>query len=88
VDFGSMELTINEEYQAKIGSLSPSISTRLHNAVITGYRGALESVVDLVLFFAIRGPSILLWLVLLLRIRWLARRVWLRANAVASSLNA
>jgi hypothetical protein len=88
VDFGSIELTINEEYEAKIGWLSPSISTPLHNAVITGYRDDLESVVDLVLFFAVRGPSILLWLVLVLPIGWLARRVWLRANAVASSLDA
>jgi hypothetical protein len=88
VDFGTIELTLGEEYKAKIGSASPSISTRLHNAMIAGYRDAVETVVGLILFFAVYGPSILLWILFLLPIAWLGRRLWLRANAVVSSIGA
>jgi anti-sigma factor RsiW len=88
VDFATIDLTLAEEYKAKIGSASPAIATRLHNALVSGYRNAIEALVGIVLFFAANGPSFVLWLILLLPVAWLLRRRWLRANAVASSLGA
>ena len=88
VNFATIDLTLAEEYKAQIGSPSPAISTRLHNALVAGYRDAVETLVGIVLFFAAYGPSLLLWLIFLVPVVWLLRRRWLHANAVASSVGA
>jgi hypothetical protein len=88
VDFATIDLNLAEEYKAQIDSPSPSISTRLHNALVAGYRGALETMVGIVLFFAEYTPSLLLWLALLFPAAWFLRRRWLRAQVFGSSLNA
>ena len=84
VDFAAIELSLAEEYKAQIGSPSPSISTRLHNALVAGYRSAIEGVVSLILFFAEYGPSGLIWLVVLAPLAWFLHRRWARATAVVS----
>src|SRR5580704_16717292 len=66
VAFATVDLNLAEEYQAQINSPSSSTSTRFHNAVVTGYRDALETVIGIVLFFAHVTPSLLVWLALLL----------------------
>jgi hypothetical protein len=81
VDFATIDLSVAEEYKAQIGSRS--ISTRLHNALVGGYRSAVEGVVGLILFFAEYGPSALLWLVLLAPLAWFLRRRWARAGSLA-----
>ncbi len=88
VDFATVDLTLAEEYKAQIGSPSPAISTRIHNALVAGYRDAVETLVGIALFLAADGPSILLWLAFLFPIAWLLRRLWLRANAAASAIGA
>jgi hypothetical protein len=85
VSFASVELILAEEYKAQINSPSPAISTRIHNAMVAGYRDAVENVVGFVLFFAANGPTLLIWLAALAPIAWIARRRWLRANAQLSS---
>jgi chromosome segregation ATPase len=85
VSFASIELTLAEEYKAQINSPSPAISTRIHNAMVAGYRDAVENVVGIVLFLASDGPTLLAWLTILAPVAWLARRRWLRATGQLSS---
>ena len=84
VDFAAIDLSLAEEYKAQIGFPSPSISTRLHNALVTGYRNAVEGLVGLILFFAEYGPSGLIWLVVLVPLAWFLHRRWARATSVVS----
>jgi hypothetical protein len=88
VEFATVNLTLAEEYKAQINSPSPSISTRLHNGLVGGYRDVLETVVSIILFFAEYGPTLLLWFALLFPVGWFVRRRWLRAQGFGSSLPA
>jgi Domain of unknown function (DUF4349) len=66
VDFARVEIQLSEEYKARFDSPpTASVSTRLHNAFVDGYRNATESLLGLVLFVVGYGPSLLLWLVIL-----------------------
>lgn len=84
VDFASIELSLAEEYKAQIGSPSPSIATRFHNAMVAGYRSAVESVVGIILFFAEYGPSAMIWLAFLAPLAWFVRRRWRLAASLTS----
>ena len=86
VDFASVDLKLSEEYKAQLGSPTPSISTRFHNARVAGFRDALETLVGIILFVAEYGPSLLIWLVLLFPPAWLVWRRWRRQYALASSM--
>jgi len=88
VEFATVNLRLAEEYKAQINSPSPSISTRLHNALVAGYRDLVETVVSIILFFAEYGPTLLLWFALLFPLGWFVRRRWLRAQGFSSSLPA
>ncbi len=66
VDFATVELQLSEEYQAQLHPPAASVSTRIHNASVAGYRNAAETVLGIVLFFAEYGPALLIWLVILL----------------------
>jgi hypothetical protein len=87
VDFATIDLNLAEEYKAQINSPSPSLSTRFHNALVAGYRDALETMMGIILFFAEYTPSLLLWLALLFPAGWFLRRRWLRAQVLGFSLN-
>lgn len=83
VDFAAVQLNLGEEYKAQLGSALPAIPTRLRNALVNGYRGAVESLVGIGLFAAGYGPSLLLWIAILffpVRAGW---RRWKRITAVA-----
>jgi hypothetical protein len=86
VDFATVDLRLSEEYKAQLGSPSPSVATRFHNAFVSGYRAAAESVISFVLFFIEYGPSLLIWLLFLAPMFWLTWRRWRRSMAVASSM--
>lgn len=85
VDFATVDLKLSEEYKAQLGSPTPSISTRFHNAMITGFQSALETLVGVVLFFAEYSPTLLAWLVVLFPPAWLVWRRWRRSYVLASS---
>jgi hypothetical protein len=87
VDFATVDLRLSEEYKAQLGSPLPSIATRFHNAFVSGYRAAAESVISFVLFFVEYGPSLLIWLLFLAPMLWLTWRRWRRSMAVASSMS-
>ena len=81
VDFATIDLNLAEEYKAEMGTPSPSISTRFHNALVVGYRNARDSVVGLFVFFAEYGPFALIWLAVLAALAWFLRRRWIRATS-------
>jgi hypothetical protein len=66
VDFATIELRVSEEYKAKLDNSSPSASTRVHNSLVAGYKNAVETLLGFVLFFAESGPTLLIWLVIIL----------------------
>jgi hypothetical protein len=88
VDFATVDLKLAEEYKAQLGSPSPAISTRLHNAGVTGYRDAVETLVGIILFFVEYGPSLLVWLTVLFPAAWWLWRRWRRGYAMGASVRA
>jgi hypothetical protein len=65
VDFATVELQLTEEYKAQLNPPAASVSTRIHNAFVAGYRNASETALGIVLFFAEYGPALLIWLMIL-----------------------
>jgi hypothetical protein len=65
VDFATVELQLTEEYKAQLNPPAASVSTRIYNAYVAGYRNASETVLGIVLFFAEYGPALLIWLMIL-----------------------
>jgi hypothetical protein len=82
VDFATVDLNLAEEYKAEMGTPSPSISTRFHNALVVGYRNARDSVVGFLVFFAEYGPFALIWLAFLAALAWFLYRRWIRATSL------
>ena len=86
VDFATFSLTLNTERKDRVAELSPSATTRIHNALISGYTDARETAIELVVWLLASGPQILLWLLVLgLPCLWVWRR-WrtLRARFMAA----
>lgn len=81
VDFATVELRISEEFKAQLDNSSPSASTRIHNSLVAGYKNAVEALLGFVLFFAESGPTLLIWLVILLVPALLLVRRFRRAAA-------
>jgi chromosome segregation ATPase len=82
VDFSTIELNLTEEYKAQLDGSSPSVSTRMHNALVNGFDHAAESLLGLLLFFMEAGPILLLWsAVLFLPAFFLIRRYRRAATA-------
>ena len=80
VSFATLRVEVREEYKAELEMTPPSIGGRLRNAVVEGYRTAVDSVVGLVMFLLSVGPFLLLWALILF---WPARYVWRRLRAAS-----
>jgi len=65
VEFASVDVELVEQYEAKLGGPSTSISNQMRNSFIAGLRHAGSSLFGVVLFFEEYGPVLLLWLILL-----------------------
>jgi hypothetical protein len=85
VDFATIDLRLVEEYKAQLNPPSPSVSTRFHNAFVSGYRAAAETIISILLFFVEYVPSLLIWLLIFLPMLWLLWRRWRRSMVTASS---
>jgi hypothetical protein len=83
VDFATIDLKLAEEYKAQLGSPVTSVSTQLHNALVTGYKSATESLLGLVLIFVEYSPLLVLWFAILAMPVWL---VWRRWQCAAASI--
>jgi len=76
VTYATLRVELREEYKAELAMTPPSIGGRLRNAVVEGYRNAVDSLVGLVLFLLNVGPFLLLWaLILFLPARYLWRKL-------------
>ncbi len=53
-----------------------STGTRLRNAMIDGYRTAIESALDLLLFLLREGPRLVFWGIVLIGLAWPLRIAW------------
>jgi len=65
VDFATIDLHLTEEYKEQFNSTTPSASTQMRNAFISGMRSAAATLLGLVLFIEEAGPVILIWLLIL-----------------------
>jgi len=77
VSFSTLQVELREEYKAQL-EITPSLGGRLGNAVVEGFRTAVDSLVGVVLFLLNVGPFLLLWALILFLP---ARYVWCRARA-------
>jgi hypothetical protein len=65
VDFAAINLTITEEYKAKVSQTTPGADTQFHNAAIAGYENVTASALSLAPWITEYLPPILFWMVLL-----------------------
>jgi len=86
VDFATIDLKLAEEYKAQLSSRAPSVAMQLRNSTVNGFRSAFLSLLGMVLFFAESGPTLLLWLLILLFPGWLFWRRYQRSLAMGSSV--
>jgi hypothetical protein len=84
VNFGTIDLKLAEEYKAQLSSPAPSVGMQLRNASVTGFRNASETLLGIILFFAESGPTLLLWVLILLLPAWLLWRRYQRSLAMAA----
>jgi hypothetical protein len=75
VNFATIDLKLAEEYKAQLSSPAPSVGIQLRNATVNGFRNASETLLAILLFVAESGPTLLLWLLILL---FPARLIWRR----------
>ena len=78
VAFATLNLTLTEDYKAKLETVPPSTWKRFRNSAVEGYQSMTEGVVGLVVFVLSNGPSFLLWAALLF---FPLRAVWRRVTA-------
>lgn len=64
MDFATINLTITEEYKAKVSQTTPGAVTQFHNAAIAGYENVTASALGLALWITEYVPPILFWVVL------------------------
>lgn len=75
VAFTSIDLSVTEEYQARMGIRSSLARLQMRNAFTEGIHDALDGLLSVVMFLLSSGPSLLLWGVILF---WPARWAWRR----------
>jgi hypothetical protein len=80
VSFATLRVELRGEYKAELEMTPPSMGGRLRNAVVEGYRTAVDSLVDVVMFLLGVGPFLLVWALILF---WPARYVWRRLRAAS-----
>jgi anti-sigma factor RsiW len=81
VTYASIKLQMAEEYKAPAAA-NGSVILRLRNAVVSGYRDALDSLLALAVFLLSAGPTLLIWAFILF---WPARAIWKRRGAVRAA---
>ncbi len=78
VSLATVQLRLSEEARKALEPAPASTGTLLWNAMVEGFREAVEEGLGLVLFLLRYGPSLLLWLALLF---WPVRFAWRRFRA-------
>jgi hypothetical protein len=76
VAFATVNMTVKEEYQAKLQATPPSTGSRFRNAAVDGYNSVVEGLISVGLFLLSSGPSLLLWTaILFFPARWAWRKL-------------
>jgi hypothetical protein len=84
VDFATIDLSVQEEYEASLQGAPTATATRLHNAAVDGYRAAIDSVIGVGIWALQALPTILVWAIALFApARWIWKRM--RRTAVSQS---
>ena len=81
VTYASIKLQMAEEYKAPAGA-NGSVALRLRNAIVSGYRDALDSLLALAVLLLSAGPTLLIWAFILF---WPARAIWKRRGALRAA---
>lgn len=81
VELATVRLQVSEQQTASLDLGPVSTGTRLRNATIDGYRAAIESALDLLLFILREGPRLAFWGIVLILLAWPLRIVWRRATS-------
>lgn len=82
VAFSTVNMKVTEDFKQHVHVVPDSTSTRLRNAAVDGYETMVAGLINLMLFFASAGPSILLWgAILFFPARWAWKR-WRQRNRI------
>ena len=81
VRYASLQLKLSEEYKAALETPQPSVGTRLGNALVEGFRDAIESGISFLVFLLGVAPWLALWAMLLF---WPAKLAWRRVRALTA----
>ena len=82
VAFSTVTMKVTEDYKQHMHVVPNSTSTRLGNAAVDGYETMVAGLINILLFFASAGPSILLWgAILFFPARW-AWKKWRQRNRI------
>lgn len=74
VTFSTVSMKISEDYKQPVHVVPDATSTRIRNAAVEGYETMVAGLVNVLLFLASWGPSLLLWgIILFFPARWLWR---------------
>jgi uncharacterized protein DUF4349/putative zinc finger protein len=79
VEFASVNLQLTEEYKASLNAPAASISTRIHNATVAGFKSLAETILGILLFLLEAGPTLLVAALILFAPAWLLWRRYRRA---------
>jgi hypothetical protein len=82
VQFATVNLSVREEYNAKVNLAPYSTGTRLRNAVIEGWQTAAEVIVALAVFLLSYSPTLIFAALILF---WPARWAWRRLRLSSAS---
>jgi hypothetical protein len=85
VEFASVNLQLTEEYKASLNAPAASISTKIHNAMVAGFKGLAETILGILLFFLEAGPTLLVAALIFLAPAWV---LWRRYRRAAASVSA
>jgi len=84
ITYSEITLDVHEEYKASLESDSPSVSHRIRNAVVEGFRAAAEGLLSVFTFLLYAAPSLLIAAIILFwPARWALRRLRNARNAAA-----
>jgi hypothetical protein len=79
VEFAAIELSLRQDYKPALGLVPPAAGKRLRNASVEGYRRATESGMNVLVSALHYGPTVLLWVMVLL---FPAQRIWRRIRSI------
>ena len=65
VAFATLNMTVQEEYQARLQATPPSTGSKFRNAAVDGYNTVVETFISIGLFLLSAGPSLLVWFAIL-----------------------